>query len=306
MAGAPGWCSAMLHRLSIASMLWSRPISRSFILGTPELSSSLSRSVAGLARSSSATASTSVSTRLSACTSLSLDRCCSDTFRKRRVQLKKSAAEQSVDSTVAIQKPPTAFSTPETRFIPKKPETIALMPMHSPAMLRVSSKRARRLRSLSSCSSRVTCVVSMLVASSEIRSLRESSRALYTSSSVSTSSCSASRFSATSRRLSSLTSSTSSPSSRMAGSSSSYTLASLCAERQRSATSSSLSSSSSKTEASRSVRACRELRESCRGSSLPSAASRPASRCDWLGSVSSARVSVTMVSSLCSASSRSE
>eukprot|EP00964_Phaeocystis_antarctica_P063460 scaffold38106_cov49-Phaeocystis_antarctica.AAC.4 len=70
MAGAPGrgWCSAMLHRLSIASMLWSRPISRSFILGTPELSSSLSRSVAGLARSSSATASTSVSTRLSAWT----------------------------------------------------------------------------------------------------------------------------------------------------------------------------------------------------------------------------------------------
>ena len=61
-------------------------------LGTPELSSSLSRSVAGLALSSSATASTSVSTRLSAWTSLSLERCCRETLRKRRVQEKKHTA----------------------------------------------------------------------------------------------------------------------------------------------------------------------------------------------------------------------
>ena len=47
--------------------------------------------------------------RLGAWTSLSLDLCCSDTLRKRRVQLKKSAAEQRVDSTVAIQKPPAAL-----------------------------------------------------------------------------------------------------------------------------------------------------------------------------------------------------
>lgn len=53
--------------------------------------------------------------------------------------------------TVATWKPNGTASTPDARFIPKNPEIIAETPTQRPAMLSVSSSRAMRLRSLSSC-----------------------------------------------------------------------------------------------------------------------------------------------------------
>lgn len=53
-------------------------------------------------------------------------------------------------------------SSPESKFMPKKPLTAEQVPMHSPAILMSISSLAIRFRSLSRVSSRISCVDSML------------------------------------------------------------------------------------------------------------------------------------------------
>ena len=79
------------------------------------------------------------STDLSAWTSLSRDRCSRETERKRRQQAAKMEAERPSEQTTVVRKPRAAASRPETRFIPKKPETAAEAPTASPAIDRRSS-----------------------------------------------------------------------------------------------------------------------------------------------------------------------
>mmetsp|Transcript_31001 Transcript_31001/g.84735 ORF Transcript_31001/g.84735 Transcript_31001/m.84735 type:complete len:288 (-) Transcript_31001:1086-1949(-) len=190
--------------------------------GSPEearIVSSLSRIRLGLRgrggceRKSRPTVSIWPRTDFSTWTSFSRERCSRETDLNRRQQMEKMEAERASDEMTVVTKPRAASSKPETRFIPKKPETAADAPMASPAIDRISSSRAIRLRSLSRVSSRTPCVVSILVASCSTRSLSASSLARYTSSSVSTTSsslsCSASSARCSSRDSSSLASASS-------------------------------------------------------------------------------------------------
>mmetsp|Transcript_19800 Transcript_19800/g.33724 ORF Transcript_19800/g.33724 Transcript_19800/m.33724 type:complete len:283 (-) Transcript_19800:131-979(-) len=226
---------------------------------------------AGLFLRSSVTASRLASTLFSACTSSKPPRCFLESERSWRRQPMKREPVSSMDTPVTSMKTPFASSSPEIRFMPKKPETAEHVPMQSPAIERSSSRRAMRLRSLSSVSSRTSWVVSMFEATPSILSTSASSRASYTSRSVSMSSCARSASSASSSARVIAASSSSSTSLMRA---SKFEGAIFCCRvRHMSAMSSSFSSTSSSSAFSRRARACRELSERRSGSSLPRAAS---------------------------------